>query len=353
MSAIQLDKTPNDMQLYLDSFGAYLSVQNGMLAVRTRSGGTRLFALRSVGAVLMTRGTALSADAALLAVEHDIPVLLIDANTHYPLATVSGARPGSIATIRKNQAVFARSADGFAWVAAQIAEKIARQRQLLLRLAETPAASPAFRATVPSTERILTSLEQEFVQWKAPGNAGWGAADMESVAGRFRGQEGTASRLYFQQLAAYLAGHTDFSGRQKRPAYDPFNALLNYLYGMLYTSVHLAMLKSGLDPHLGILHADQYGAAPTLVFDAIEPYRPWADEVAVHLVLGGSITESSFEPDPEDRGLWLGSAGKTAVIEAMLEFLQTTAAYDRRMVRRGVHIDFDAQKLAVFLKGWQ
>jgi CRISPR-associated protein Cas1 len=173
---------------------------------------------------------------------------------------------------------------------------------------------------------------------------------MDSAAGRFRGQEGTASRLYFQQLATYLDHRTDFTGRQKRPAYDPFNALLNYLYGMLYTSVHLAMLKSGLDPHLGVLHADQYGATPTLVFDAIEPYRPWADEVALQLVINGSVTETSFEPDAEARGLWLSSEGKTAVIESMLEYLQTATIYERRMVRRSVQIDLDAQKLAVFLK---
>lgn len=83
------------MQLYLDSFGAYLFVRNGMFAVRTRAGGERAFALRSVGAVLLTKGTALSADAALLAAEHDIPVVLIDADTHFPLAQVSSGRAGS------------------------------------------------------------------------------------------------------------------------------------------------------------------------------------------------------------------------------------------------------------------
>ncbi len=324
-----------------------------MLAVRTRSGGTRLFAVRSVGTVLLTKGTALSADAALLAIEHDIPVLLIDANTHFPLATVSGARPGSIATIRKNQAVFARAAEGYAWVTTRIAQKIAQQRRHLLRLTETAAAPPGFDTAVQSADLLLASLEQEFAQWKAPAAGLWGAAEMESAAGRFRGQEGTASRLYFQQLAACLDGRLEFSGRQKRPAYDPFNALLNYLYGMLYTSVHLAMLKSGLDPHLGILHADQYGGAPTLVFDAIEPYRPWADEVAVQLVMGGSITETMFEPDAEARGLWLAPEGKTAVIGAMLEYLQTATPFDGRMVRRSVQIDLEVQKLAVFLKEWK
>lgn len=340
------------MQLYLDSFGAYLSVRNGMLAVRTRSGGTRLFALRQVGAVLLTRGTALSADAALLAAEHDIPVLLIDANTHYPLATLSGTHVGSIATIRKNQALFARSAAGFAWAADNIAQKIDRQRALLLQLAETPEVTTAFAAGAADADRVLGELHKVFAEWKAPAEADWSPALAEAVAGRFRGQEGTASRVYFRQLGALLDARLEFGGRQKRPAWDPFNALLNYLYGMLYTSVHLAMLKCGLDPQLGVLHADQYGSAPTLVFDAIEPYRPWADEVALQLLRSGAIDAGAFVPDDEERGLWLGSAGKSLAVDAMLGFLQTPALYEGRMVRRSARIDLEAQKLAVFLKQW-
>ena len=338
------------MQLYLDSFGAYLSVRNGMLAVRTRSGGTRLFALRSVGAVLLTRGTAMSADAALLAAENDIPVLLIDANTHYPLATLSSARAGSIATIRKNQALFARSAAGFAWAAGRIAEKVDRQRALLLQLAENPEVPAGFVAGAADADRMLGELHKVFADWKAPAGADWSTTTADAVAGRFRGQEGTASRVYFRQLGALLDARLEFSGRQKRPAYDPFNALLNYLYGMLYTSVHLAMLKCGLDPQLGVLHADQYGGAPTLVFDAIEPYRPWADEVALHLVRSGAIDADAFEPDDDNRGLWLGRAGKSEAVDAMLGFLQTPALYEGRMVRRSARIDLEAQKLAVFLK---
>ena len=192
----------------------------------------------------------------------------------------AAAGPGSIAAVRREQATFTRTAAGYAWVARCIAAKIGRQRALLLRLAEQPAAPPGFAADAGLAGRVLTSLEREFSQWPAPAQP-WDETAMQRCAERFRGQEGTASRLYFQQLGKYLAGHGwAFSGRQQHPAYEPFNALLNYLYGMGYTAVHLALLKSGLDPYMGVLHADQWGARPTLAYDAIEPYRPWADEVA-------------------------------------------------------------------------
>lgn len=349
------------MQIYLDSFGAFLAVRNGMFLVRVRpaapDGGVveTTFAVREVGAILLTKGTSLSTDAALLAVENDIPVLLIDAQTHYPLAQVSGGRPGSTALIRKNQAQFARQSAGFQWVADQLAEKIAGQRRLLQQFADHPLAPNGFANDLALGDRVMASMERSFRQFQPEPD--WNAAVMEAAAGRFRGQEGTASRLYFQQIGKLLAGRLEFVGRQKRPAYDPFNALLNYLYGMLYTSVHLALLKSGLDPYLGILHADRYGGAPTLVFDAIEPWRPWADQVAVHLVLGDAISADFFEPDAAETGLWLSRVGKSAVIDAMLGFLQESTAYTgaggvQRKVRRGVQIDLEAQKLAVFLKEW-
>jgi CRISPR-associated protein Cas1 len=341
------------MQLYLDSYGAYLSVRNGCFAVRTKAGGERAFALRQVDAILLTRGTALSADAALLAAENDIPVLLIDARTHFPLAQVWHGRPTSLAAIRRNQAVFSRAPEGYAWVARQLAAKIVRQRAHLRRLAEMPGAPDGFAAGVALTDRVMASLGDQLAGWTAP--ATWDAAAIDAAGARVRGPEGTASRLYFQKLAEYLAGRVDFPGRAQRPAYDPFNALLNYLYGMLYTHVHLALLKSGLDPYLGVLHADQYGGRPTLVYDAIEPYRPWADAVAAELFTAGRLGEADFEPAPESAaGLWLAASGKDRAIDALLAWLAApsddfTLAGGKR-ARRSVQIDLEAQRLAVELK---
>jgi CRISPR-associated protein Cas1 len=313
------------------------------------AGQEHFFAVRQVNAILLTKGTAMSTDAALLAVEHGIPVLLLDAQTHYPLAQVSSGQPGNIVTVRKNQPAFSRSAAGFRWVADTIAEKIVRQRAYLQYLSEQPSAPTGFAADVALAAQIMSAQERALRQWSPP--SPWNIPEADTVAGRFRGQEGTASRLYFQQIARYLHGKFDFENRQKRPAYDPFNALLNYLYGMLYTSVHLGLLKSGIDPYLGVLHADRYGATATLVFDAIEPYRPWADRVAIELTESGQAGPEAFEPDPDEHGLWLSSAGKSAVIDAMLAFLEESAAYNGRQVKRKVQIDLDAQQLAVLIKG--
>ncbi len=247
--------------------------------------------------------------------------------------------------------LFARSPAGLTWAAGCIAEKVNRQRQLLRYWAEHPTASADFAAQIAIADRILGAMQRELSRPVADTD------DLDAVLSRLRGQEGTASRVYFQQVAQLLddtfssADFEDlavslFEGRQKRPAHAPFNALLNYLYGMLYTSVHSALLKAGLDPYLGVLHADRYGAAPTLVFDAIESYRPWADAVALKLVLEGHLDATAFErrADPQE-GLWLAMPGKGIVIEQMLRYLGESTLYDGRQVRRQVQIDLEAQFL--------
>jgi CRISPR/Cas system-associated endonuclease Cas1 len=63
---------------------------------------------------------------------------------------------------------------------------------------------------------MMTNLANRLIQWTPPEDS---AGVMSTVAETFRGQEGTASRLYFDQIAAFLEGKIDFLGRMKRPAF--------------------------------------------------------------------------------------------------------------------------------------
>lgn len=52
--------------------------------------------------------------------------------------------------------------------------------------------------------------------------------------------------------------------------------LLNYRYGILAAEVRVAILTIGLDPGMGVMHADQK-SRNSFVFDVIEPLRPVVD----------------------------------------------------------------------------
>ena len=59
-------------------------------------------------------------------------------------------------------------------------------------------------------------------------------------------------------------------------ATTPGNALLNYLYAILESEMTIALLAQGLDPGIGMVHADIDGRA-SLALDAIEAIRPYVE----------------------------------------------------------------------------
>ena len=68
----------------------------------------------------------------------------------------------------------------------------------------------------------------------------------------------------------------------------PAQAILNYLYSILEAEARLACLTVGLDPGLGVLHAD-LNARDSLALDVMEPVRPLVDRYVLAL-----LTERPF-----------------------------------------------------------
>lgn len=90
-----------------------------------------------------------------------------------------------------------------------------------------------------------------------------------------RGHEGMAGRHYFAGLRHLLAPDQTlmaFSGRNRRPPRDPFNAALSFGYSLLYRDVMTAVLCVGLDPALGFFHTPRSAAYP-LALDLMELFR--------------------------------------------------------------------------------
>ena len=68
-----------------------------------------------------------------------------------------------------------------------------------------------------------------------------------------------------------------------RMAANPANAVLNYLYSLLEGEATLAARIVGLDPGLGVMHADQ-PHRDSLAADLMEPVRPMVDAYAFELL---------------------------------------------------------------------
>jgi CRISPR-associated protein Cas1 len=278
--------------------------------------------------------------------ENSIPFIFIDGISR-SLGYVWSGQYGSISTLRKKQAIFADRREGMDWIQQLLTGRSEKQLANLVAIDELLKKSEprdfweeAYRINQPLIKR-------QFQRWQnhIPNKT----VSLDDIAATFRGMEGTASRHYFQTLSAALPPDWRFEKRAKRPAYDAFNALLNYLYGMLYPLVELSIIKSGLDPYMGVLHTDRYNR-PTLVYDCIESHRHWAEYLAVQLVRSGKLEKEHFGEPSEREGMRLLSGGKHIVISSMLEYLEMREWYKGQQRKRTTIIDLEMQSIATFIK---
>jgi CRISP-associated protein Cas1 len=181
---------------------------------------------------------------------------------------------------------------------AMVAGKIHNARQVLLRAARdaTGARQETLRTAAQTLADRLALLEQAH------------------NAGEVLGTEGIAARDYFAVLPN-LVEPTKWNpaGRNKRPATDPVNCLLSFLYGMLRVAVHGAIEQVGLDPYIGLLHGLRPGK-PALELDLVEEFRPLlADRLAFTLLNRGELDHNDFEKLPNGAVRLTDTARKTVL----------------------------------------
>jgi len=135
---------------------------------------------------------------------------------------------------------------------------------------------------------------------------------------RIRGFEGQGANLYFKVFALHLRQQRldfPFTLRTRRPALDPMNCLISFLYALLRHDCIAALTATGLDPFVGYLHSDR-PARPGLALDLMEEFRPLiADRLAITLVNRRQIELKDFVP--HDGGAFeLKKDSRKAVIAA-------------------------------------
>ena len=331
------------MQLYLNTYGAYLHVKDAMFEVRLpgRSGGEavkRHFAAQKVTSIILTTAGALSTDAVRLALQHNVDILFA-ASDGFPLGRIWHGKLGSTSKIRKRQLEASLDATGVRWTIGWLDRKLQNQLELLKGLKKHRARMVDY---IDEKTAKLQSLQQS-IRLQAE------AASVDQIADTLRGLEGTAGRLYFETLSQALPPDARFSGRSFRPAKDPFNAFLNYAYGVLYSRVEKALIVAGLDPYLGFLHRDDYNQK-SMVFDFIEPYRTYADAVVFRLFSGKKVNQGHYSSLAA--GITLEKEGKQLLIERLNDYLEVqTIRYRGRNQTRANALQRDAHAFANALIG--
>ncbi len=108
------------------------------------------------------------------------------------------------------------------------------------------------------------------------------------------GKEGAAANIYFKGFGKMMLKGFDFTGRRKRPASDPVNALLSFGYTLVFNEIASLLDGIGFDPFIGFFHTTDYGRQ-SLAADILEEFRtPIIDRLTLKLINNRIFTKDDF-----------------------------------------------------------
>lgn len=328
------------MNLVINTYGVLLQVENGLFAISSPEG-KQSFPPDVVKTISIGKAARITTDVILMAIKNNVDILFVNDMGH-PEGRVWSVKYGSISNIRRAQLNFLYSPRAVEWVKELIADKI--NAQLGLILAFQPDAGEDLK-----THNLFKSAINSIADYKRKVLLAE-AEYLSDIAPTLRGWEGAASRKYFSTLGLLMPEEYKFETRDRRPAKDPFNTLLNYAYGILYGKVEGALIKGGLDPYIGVFHRDDYNR-PALVFDFIEGYRAWMDYVVLQLSLAQAIPAEALEVNSETGGMRLLPLAKRILIQSVNDYLDEIIDISGKKFSRLSHIEAAAVRLAqMFLK---
>lgn len=319
------------MELILNTFGTTLGRDTEGFVIVNSEGRQRIPA-EGIKTIQIGRGAQISSDAVMLAISKEIEILFVGKGGDV-FGRIWSPKYGSVSTIRKGQLNFSLSHEALVWIKEVLRQKIENQQALMLMMETSD-------ATVKS--KVDTAIHRlEDYRTKIAGIDGEVVAD---VAATLRGWEGVASKIYFETLNLFLPDQYRFEHRSQRPAMDVVNAMLNYGYGMLYGKIEGALIKTGIDPYIGVLHRDDYNR-PVLVYDVIELYRVWIDYVVYSLVIQNAITDEYYSVQP-DGSYWLEALGRRVLIQSVNDYLSEVIEQRGQQRSRSHQMFLYAQNLA-------
>jgi len=252
--------------------GEELVVQDG--TIRIASAG-----LREISDVVLHGFAQITTQALRACADEQIPVHLITMSGAW-LGVFSGQTGRAQQRIRQYRAL-ADETKALALARTLQLGKVSMQLGLLLRASRS---DPAVRELVsPSMNGIRAALR--------------GVVKAQSRA-ELMGFEGIAARYYFASLPHLVDAAIDRrfvpDGRSRRPPRDRFNALLSFGYALLCRDVHTAILRVGLEPSFGVLHAPD-SQAPPLTLDLQELFRvPVVDQAVL-----AAVNRRTFDADAD------------------------------------------------------
>jgi len=296
------------MQLIINEYGTVIKRKENLFEIINKSKNKKEeFSADIIKQIVIASGASVSSKVIKLAMENNIDIVYIN-KFGTPYARIYPCKLGGTTLTRMKQATQYLSLKISDAIKKIIESKIKNQINLLKSLSKSRDID--FSESINSMSKQLNKLKLQ-------------SGTIDEIRQDLLGIEGFCSNQYFSCLSKILP----FKERQHE-AKDPFNVLLNYGYGILYSEVEKACIVAGLDPYLGFMHTDRYNK-PSLVLDLIEQFRqPIVDRSVINLFARKQVKDSDFETS--GNVFMLSQKGREKVIKEVLEMLSRRVNYKNK-----------------------
>jgi CRISPR-associated endonuclease Cas1 len=294
LAAWPADLTPPNGVLVLSGYGLDVRVWRGRLRVADGIGHERREALvhRATGRlrrlVVLGHTGAITLEAIRWLADLGAGYVQIDADGRVLAAfgPQGTDRPG----LRRAQARALDTPAGDDIARRLIAEKVAAQAETLAAVDRSVAVSDEVVAAMRSAAaRVhLAANRDELRLAEALAAAAYWSA-WAPIAVRFARRDTDRVPAHWRTFGTRTSALTG----SPRLATNPANAVLGYLYALLEGEATLAARVVGLDPGLGVLHADQLNR-DSLAADLMEPERPLVDRYLLRLLQARAFAAADF-----------------------------------------------------------
>ncbi|CCQ94189.1 CRISPR-associated endonuclease Cas1 2 [[Clostridium] ultunense Esp] len=283
-------------ELVVDQFGVSIGKTSERIVLKKRGevlGEYSILDMEDV--IVMTKGVTISSDVLQLLLENGIQIYFTDYREEPYAMLYSPYLHGTVKTRREQ---FASLSDGRGvYIAKQFAVgKVQNQINNLKYFLRSRGGMEReeIESEIAGMERYLKELKR--IEERK----------LEEVRQTILSLEAHAAHHYWRGVERLIQDKIpSFKGREKWDAQDPVNMMLNYGYGVLGAKVLGAIVRAGLEPYAGFIHADRSGK-PSLRFDLVEEFRaPIVDRVVISLLSKG------FKPEVEEWGDGKGLAMET------------------------------------------
>jgi CRISPR-associated protein Cas1 len=279
----------------------------------------------------------ISSDVVRVCAEEGIPIHFLNGSAGDDYGTLFASGLTGMALTKRAQLRAYEDARGLALAQAFVSGKIQSQANMLRYAAKYR------KDGEPDLYAALTLAATEVLD-PLPALAHLSGVVDEASRAALMGGEGRAAARYWQAIALIIPAELSWPGRETQGARDPFNAALNYGYGVLRSQVRQALLLAGLEPNAGFLHADRPGK-PSLTLDLIEEFR----QAVVDRPLIGQVNRG-FAIGQDEAGR-LDAPTRKRIVEKVLERLETTEPYEgKRQPLRHI-LQLQARHIATFVRG--